>query len=694
MNIKTKPVVRLHQASIFFAVAMFCSMFCSASRAQQIVVGDASSGLIAETLSAAQPDKSGIVLEREVKLPEFEHGVYYRPFSGQMARGNRVEALAFKTIAQLQSYKPSKTRKDHRQVQLGQYVLLELKDGRYLSLLPMTSEKVYGQFFVEKGKLLLKTGNFGTDPIDGEIPLLAWAYGDSPYSATRETWKQVFDSGYVAAKSRATKTFPEEPYGYLGWCSWEFYKKKISEQIIVDAFHTVEKSGAPIRWVMVDDGYLDQAKGRLLSFGVDKKKFPNGWKPIMKLKKPDQIRWTGVWRNFGGYMSGVSPQNTMTDLKPYLTTISKRKMELPNGTQEAATAFYEKMISDTKDNGFDFVKVDFHTRAFDYYVGTADAVGAMRANNEALEEATRSMGIPLLNCIAQPNVNSLQTRYSALTRSSPDYNQKDKNKNKCNTYQSFANHLWMGQTVWGDLDMFHTHDERDVHPMTIARAIAGGPVYISDEPSKIVPEVLLPFAFADGKLLRTQAPATLLPESFFVHPFRDEVVFRVIAPMEDGVAAIALFNFSEGGKPLAGGFGTKDYTYAGELLLPDGQPWSVPQDGLLVYDRETNSVSELADDFQNQIPNFDARLYLLYPKTKGWAVIGRSDKYLPAAAVKVQSVADDQITFTLEESGPLMVWSENGTPKMDGATFKSVGENLYLAELPTTSGSKQITIMR
>ena len=78
---------------------------------------------------------------------------------------------------------------------------------------------------------------------------------------------------------------------------------------------------------------------------------------------------------------------------------------------------------------------------------TADPVGAMRQNNEALEEATRSMGIPMLNCIAQPNVNSLQTKYSSLTRTSPDYNQKNKDKNKCNTYQSFANHLWMGQTV-------------------------------------------------------------------------------------------------------------------------------------------------------------------------------------------------------------------------------------------------------
>ena len=217
-------------------------------------------------------------------------------------------------------------------MQQGQFILLKLNDGRYLSLLPMTSEKVYGQFFVEDGKILLKTGNLGTNIVDGEIPLLAWAFGESPYAATRETWKQVFDSGCVAAQSRARKSFPDKPYNYLGWCSWEFYKRNISEKVISDAFQTLENSPAPIRWIMVDDGYLHEKKGRLLSFGVDKKKFPNGWQPISDLKKPDQIRWLGIWRNFGGYMNGVSLEHKMDDLKPFLIEFPKKRRALPNGS--------------------------------------------------------------------------------------------------------------------------------------------------------------------------------------------------------------------------------------------------------------------------------------------------------------------------------------------------------------------------
>ncbi|MFC7338857.1 Sip1-related alpha-galactosidase [Haloferula chungangensis] len=669
--------------------------------ANPIVVSDKQSGFVVEKLTSTKPDKAGIVMTREIKLPEFKRGAYFRPFSGGVARGNRVEAVAFDSVEDLQSYKPSKTRKSHTNVQQGQFMLLELKDDRYLALLPMTSEEVYGQFFVEGGKLLLKSGNFGRDEVEGEVPLVIWAYGDSPYAATSSVWKQVFESGHVAAKPRSGKAFPEEPYGYLGWCSWEHYKRNISEKVITDATRSLEASEAPFRWVMVDDGYFTEMGRKLVSLDPLPKKFPNGWGPVTDLKNENGIKWIGIWRNMLGYMEGISPDHKMDDLRddlvPGMVTTPKSLVKgaylVPAETPEAAKALHDMMARDAVENGFDFTKVDFQTKAFDLYGGMGNAARASQYHNAALEEACKANGLPLLNCISQPNINSLQFSHSALTRSSPDYNQADKDKNKCNTYQSFANHLWLSQTVWGDLDMFHSHDERDVHPMAIARAISGGPVYISDEPSKIDADVLIPFAYVNGKLLRTSAPATLLPESFFIHPFRNDEVFRVVAPLEDGVAAIALFNFSESGKALTSGFKAPDYRHAGELLA-EGRPWMPPSDGLLVYDRESRSVVDLGEGFTTEIPTFDARLYLLYPKTQDWAVIGRSDKYLPAAAVKVKSAGESELTFTLMESGPLLVWSGKEAPKMEGASFEPLGGGLYLAELPVEEGEREIRITR
>ena len=70
-------------------------------------------------------------------------------------------------------------------------------------------------------------------------------------------------------------------------------------------------------------------------------------------------------------------------------------------------------------------------------------------------------------------------------------------------------------------------------------------------------------------------------------------------------------------------------------------------------------MSELGEGFQSEIPNFDARLYLVTLKLRG-AVIWRIDKYLPSAAVKVSAIMKEKVSFSLMETGPLMGWSENG----------------------------------
>lgn len=677
------------------SVALAGLLSVTALFSQTIEISSEPRGFIIERDVKLQPDKSGVVLTREVSLPAFVQGAYYRPFSGGgPAVGNRVEAVAFSSLADLQSFKPSKTIHAHKSIQKGQFILLQINESKYLSLIPMLSSEVSSEFYMQNGQLLLKSSTFGTESVTGDVPLLIWAYGDSPYAATSAAWKMVIESGFVAADWRSNKEFPVEPYGYLGWCSWEFYKTRISAEILINAVHAIEENEAPIRWLMVDNGYLTHKGSQIVNFTPDVKKFPNGWEELTSLKNPDGIKWMGVWRNMLGFMGAISPENTMTDLTPYLMPSVNGKTMLPKDNAEGAKAFYEKMVKDSKDSGFDFTKVDFQSRMPNFYNGTDNAVRASRLNNEALEAATKKYGMPLLNCIAQPNINSFQTKYSAVTRSSPDYNQADKDKNKANTYQSFANHLWMSQTVWGDLDMFHTHDERDVEPMAIARAISGGPVYISDEPNKIVAEMLTPFAYEDGLLLRTQAPATLLPESFFIHPFRDAEVFRVIAPLEDQVAAIALFNFAEVEKPLEGSISATDYPYAGELLQPSDGPWELPNEGLLVYDQATQAVVSLDEGLSAEVENFGAKLFLLYPKTQGWAVIGRTDKYLPSAAVKVQSVSKDQIVFTLHESGPLTIWSDQGAPQLKGAIFESLGEHLYHAELPIEVGERELTVTR
>lgn len=350
------------------------------------------------------------------------------------------------------------------------------------------------------------SATFGTEAVSGSLPMPAWAYGASPYEATHLAWKQAIESGFVEADWRHRKPYPE-PYEYLGWCSWEHFKWDINEENLTRSIRQLEAYQAPFRWIIVDDGYLHHKDRQILSWTPDRAKFPNGWAPITAMKHPDRITWMGVWRNVLGYMRGVSPEHKFDSMREHLVPHESPEglMHLPDGSPEAAKAFYDAMVEDSKESGFDFTKVDFQSRAFDNYAGRPNPVRAMRANNEALENACHRTGIYLLNCIAQTAVNSFRTRYSAVSRNSEDYVWDNPVRNRRSAFQGFANNLWMGQTVWGDFDEFHSHTE-DAQLMALIRAISGGPVYTSDEPARIVPDVLTGCCARDGRLFRTLAP--------------------------------------------------------------------------------------------------------------------------------------------------------------------------------------------
>jgi len=86
------------------------------------------------------------------------------------------------------------------------------------------------------------------------------------------------------------------------------------------------------------------------------------------------------------------------------------------------------------------------------------------------------------------------------------------------------------------------------------------------------------------------------------------------------------------------------------------------------------------------------KLLLLAPIRDGWAVVGRSDKYL--AAVTVEAVSKDQLVVKLAESGPLTIYLAAGRPQADGLTFLDLGGGLWKADLPVQPGEVTLTIRR
>jgi len=226
--------------------------------------------------------------------------------------------------------------------------------------------------------------------------------------------------------------------------------------------------------------------------------------------------------------------------------------------------------------------------------------------------------------------------------------------------------------------------------------MSGAPVYLSDSPKDFIAEYVRPLCYEDGELLRPVAPAAPLPDSVFIAPMRQKIAYRVIAPLAGGAAAIVVHNLEHptSKAPIQTSVTGQDYTYAGCMIQPYPGKWKVPGEGLVVYDWYAGRAEKLDEKYVFELKGFSDRLLHLCPIRKGWAVIGRTDKYLSPAAIEVLSVSAKKLKLRLIEAGPLAIWLANGVPKAKDVSFVSQGNGLWKADIEPGRRDMEITIQR
>jgi hypothetical protein len=94
---------------------------------------------------------------------------------------------------------------------------------------------------------------------------------------------------------------------------------------------------------------------------------------------------------------------------------------------------------------------------------------------------------------------------------------------------------------------------------------------------------------------------------------------------------------------VSGRITAEDYRDASGMMQPYPGRWAVPNEGLLVYDVYAKSAQKLVDAYEVSIQGFDDLLLQVSPIQNGWSVIGRTDKYLPAATMAVTSVSESEL---------------------------------------------------
>jgi hypothetical protein len=650
----------------------------------------AESGVYKTTLRQAIPNEHGVHLERTLSIAHCEFAVAY---VGQWwpAGGNRVYPDVSKNVVDT----PEGTL----------FLLIKNKEGSYLALLPMGDEEAYA-WLAGGDKPSIKLGTHGRSTLDGERSLFAWSRADTAYAAIASAWK--IGLGSMAEKTaslREQKIYPEV-FTYLGWCSWEAYGVHIDEEKMLRAIELIEASGVPIRYFLMDEGHADNH-----TLQADTKKFPQGYRALTSKKTPNGIRWFGLWWAFLGAAHGISEPDELGPLRSAMMQTANGVL-VPKPDEASAKQFYDHLMRETSEGGFDFVKIDFMVDALPLYAGLRREIptlGGLPPNNSnairnpyqgaallmRVCEQSASPQLSMINCNWHNAACLLHSGASVVGRCSEDYQSNQLDRAKAHIYHAFSAIPWLGQLAWGDHDMFHSTDRVAALPMAISKALSGGPIYLSDEPSSFAKALIEPLCFTDGRLLRPLAPGTPIEEDLSYVPDEGRLL-RVIAPLQNGCAALGIFNLesSAGGIPVTASIAPAIYSQAASMIQPYEKLWTMPIEGVVAYDVMRKTATLLTETHTISMSEFGCTLLQLCPVRKGWSIVGMDDKYLPGVSVRDVKYTKAHMSFTMQEHGRIVIWSSHGRPQIRGVAMELLSPNLYSGKVVGREARRRIQITR
>lgn len=668
---------RKHFLFLVFALLMLIRSFPSMAKNVDLSFNESCS--VFRTSIEGKP-ADGVLDSYRIKLPKYKKALFYASRFAGFDGINQNFSWPVDRLSLLfdESFEPVPTIE--KPVNCGVLLILELDDGDYWVLQPLSINSAMSWIeVVDDNQIDVKYGTMGTDGVILEdAPVFAYGRSNDIYELMNGLWSTLAKDKYIKdnLKLRKDKVYPEQ-FNYLGWCSWEHFRKNINEKVLLEAADEIEKSDIPIRWFLVDHGHQTQVKDRLINFKASPEKFPNGWSTLLS-KRSDKLKWFGLWHCMYGIWGGIHPNHKMDDLKPYLMKNDRGRIIL-DGSAEAADLFYDKLVSSASDNGFDFIKVDVQTRDFNNYLMTSNPVEAHHNNAAALERYSKNKLNGLMNCMAQNLPCVFNTKYSATTRVSVDYKLNNVRMARNHIYQGFQNTLWMGQTVWPDHDMFHSSDVKLGRLMAVSKAMSAAPIYMSDPPKDFVGGYITPLAFTDGKILRPMAPAVSLPKSLFNNVLMGDGVYYVIAPLTEESAAVVAYSLSnKNNKAVDVEITPNDYTYADAMAQPYPGRRTLPAEGLVYYDWYEKKGGKLNDKYSFGLNNMEDRLVILCEVKNGWAVIGLENKYLSPLTIKKYKAGNYKLTVSLKENAPFVIYSNKSVSKCKNANYENLGNGFYL----------------
>jgi len=518
--------------------------------------------------------------------------------------------------------------------------LLWKHDNTYLYVLAGLSDRFVSSIQGEEGGLSFQASCLQGGCYSGEASLFALAASRDPYQACNWAVKAGIRASGGTVIAREEREYPDM-LEYLGWCSWDaFYKEVNAQAILVKAEELLEKN-VPVRWFMIDDGWSDtDDAGCLVSFGTDRRKFPEGLGPIArKLKEKYGLAWVGVWQALTGYWNGIQPDSILArEMAPNLLRTAGCRL-LPHPEVAKGFRFWHAWHSSLRNDGIDFIKVDSQSSLIEFVKHDMPVGEAARGTHSALEaSAGIHFGMRMINCMGMQTESLWSRPRSGVSRNSDDFFPKKEHSFREHALQNAYNSLYNSQLYWGDWDMWWTEHPYAVQN-AVLRAVSGGPVYISDPVGMTDPAMLRPLMLKDGRILRCEGQG-MPTEDILLRNCAEEPIPLKIWNRSGETGIIGVWNVNGNGMEVKGALSVEDVAgMCGEYFA--------------IYSHFARKVYRVgrSDHIPLCLDDRGCELYVVAPVHRGIAIFGLTDKYISSAAVVYKSEQLDKTSILLKEAG-------------------------------------------
>jgi len=549
-----------------------------------------------------------------------------------------------------------------------QFFLAQLRALGWLLVVPLVGDPFCCSLDSGRNEALELLAETGCARLAGQTGLAAYiAVGEDPFSMLHECSSEV--ALRIGGKLRRDKQLPDFVEQF-GWCTWDAFYAEVSAAKVRAGLEAFAAGGVTPKFLILDDGWLDvhrmpTGEVRLASFRANEK-FDGGLARFVEMAKQEYgVQRVLVWHTIVGYWGGIT--QGLSQEKGYAAIEQVRHFgegvlaHAPRANNDwwgelvgfvpagSIARFFDDYHGSLSQQGVDGVKVDSQAVLEALSQGQGGRVQVSRAYRRALEASvSKYFAGRLINCMSHAPEAWYGAPRATLARGSIDYFPARSDTHGPHVYANAVVGLWFGQFVQPDWDMFQS-----AHPMAAfhaaARAVSGGPVYVSDKPGEHDFDLLGKLVCSDGSVLLADQPALPTLDSLLLDPAR-----------EGGLLKIWNRN---GRSAIVGVFNCNVAPDAPAVLVGHTGPNDVPglegeRFAVYAHCAGTLRVTSRTERWQLALAPGCFELYTLVPLDEDFAAVGLANMFNSRAAVRSEAWrGDEACTITLRDGGRFVAYA-------------------------------------